>query len=402
MCVLCKGARMLCGKERCPLLVKFYSMAKTKPLLDSLKIEGSSPPGVFVGRIGWPNVFVGPLIPPIKGDTSMLDQPELWLDKSIEEIADFRFQLVRGKYVTNVKNVESSNKIIQLTRELALAEASTSVEAEFSKKPVNKIVLNDEVQPFGPSAPLKKINIENIKTEQKIEKVYSDTDMKAKDAILYLYEKNILISQIQKAFSVGAFGIEKRRCFVPTRWSITAVDSNISKVFVDEIKNYACINEFRVFESWKLDNRFVVLMLPGHWSYELIEAWYPNTIWNPGNKTVIFSDSEGFEGRTEYPDIGGCYFAARLAVSDYLRKERRQACIVILRESHPGYIMPVGVWNVRENVRAALKGEMRKFATLNEALGYISTRLKIRLPDWIANSKLLRDFLFQKRLSDFK
>jgi len=37
-----------------------------------------------------------------------------------------------------------------------------------------------------------------------------------------------------------------------------------------------------------------------------------------------------------------------LAVCDQLVKERRQATVIVLREARPGYIMPVGVWQVRE------------------------------------------------------
>ena len=90
LCALCKG-RLYCGKDRCPLLVKFYAQIKNKPLIDSRFIDGSSPPGVFVGRYGYPKVYVGPLIPPLHGDTSLLDTPEYWVGKSIEEITNFRF-----------------------------------------------------------------------------------------------------------------------------------------------------------------------------------------------------------------------------------------------------------------------------------------------------------------------
>ncbi|MBU4076702.1 MAG: hypothetical protein KKI06_08355, partial [Euryarchaeota archaeon] len=93
LCILCRGAKLLCGKQRCPVLVKFYSRVRLKPLTDSLNIEGSSPPGVFVGRIGYPYVSVGPLIPPEHGDTTLLDTPEMWLGKSIDDIVDFRSQL---------------------------------------------------------------------------------------------------------------------------------------------------------------------------------------------------------------------------------------------------------------------------------------------------------------------
>jgi len=401
LCILCRGAKLLCGKQRCPVLVKFYSRAKVKPLTDSLNIDGSSPPGVFVGRIGYPYVSIGPLIPPLHGDTTLLDTPEMWLGKSIDDIVDFRSQLVRGKHLVHIRDLEG-NRIIEATREMALCTSPIDVEAEFLKKPSARLVLDDEVQPFCPTAPLKKIDVGNTKFDQRMEKANNDTDLLAKDAVLGLYKDGTLVSSIQKAFSVGSFGEGKARRFVPTRWSITAVDSMIGANLMEKMKDFPLINEYLVFESWQLDNRFLVLMMPKPWSYELIEAWYPNTVWNPFGKDVaIMSSSEGYEGRTTYAEIGGCYYAARLAVNEYLVKEKRQARVVILREAHPGYIMPVGVWNVRENVRAALLNAPRKCASMNEAFEYISTRLVIPKERWIKESAILKETLFQRGLEDF-
>jgi hypothetical protein len=401
VCAFCKGSKMLCGKERCPILVRFYASMKTKKLIDSLTIDGSSPPGVFVGRIGYPYVSVGPLVPPLHGDTSLLDTPELWLGKSIDEIVDFRSTLVRGKHRVNVTDIDE--KIAEKTRSLALSINPADVEAEFMKKPAGRLVLDDEVQPYGPSAELKKMNIGSIKFDDKIEKAYYDTDLKAKDAVLELYKKGALVSRIQKAFSVGALGIKKHRRFVPTRWGITAVDSMIGRELREKVKTYPLINKFRIYESWELDNRFIILMMPILWRYELVEAWYPNTVWNPrGKKIVIFSSSEGYHGRKTYAEIGGCYYAARLAATEFLSLERRQAGVVILREAHPGYIVPVGVWNVRENVRNAFRNPPRKFETLNEGLSYISSRLDIKISRWINNSRILKDVIYQKRIEDYE
>jgi hypothetical protein len=74
---------------------------------------------------------------------------------------------------------------------------------------------------------------------------------------------------------------------------------------------------------------------------------------------------------------------------------------VILREAHPGYIMPVGVWNVRENVRAAVAEKPKLFNNLKEGLNYIQTRLDIPLSTWIENSWMLRQRLHQRRIEDF-
>ena len=402
LCALCRGTKLLCGKERCPIIVKYHSRDKIKPLTEKIKIGGSSPPSVFIGRIGYPKVSIGPMIPPIMGDTSIIDTPEQWLDKSLDEIVDFRSMLIRGKYNVDIYDVESSNKIVEYTRELALSKNSIFTEAIFSKKPYGKISFFDETQPHGPSAPIKKFDITNPKYDHKIEKAYYDTDLKSKEAVFNLYKNGVKISKIQKAFSVGAFGIKKYRRFVPTRWSITAVDSTIGKTLIKKTKTYPWINEYRVYYHNQYDNRWAIIMIPSEWQYELIEAWYPNTTWNPyGRKISIFNSYEFNKGRKTYAEIGGCYYSGRLAVNEQLNKERRQAGSVILREAHPGYIMPIGVWNVRESVRKALKQKYKKFETLNQSLIYISKKMDIPIQRWINNSAVLKNKLFQKKLEDF-
>lgn len=402
VCALCRGTKMLCGKTRCPVVVRFHSRDKIKPLIDKTRIGGSSPPSVFIGRIGYPKVAIGPMIPPFMGDTSLIDTPELWLDKKLEDIVDFRSMLIRGKHLVNIYDVEKPDKIIEYTRELALSDNSVYAEALFEHKPSGRIIFYDEVQPHGPSAPLKRFDITNPKYEHHIEKAYYDTDLKSNEAIYQLYKDGVQISKIQRAFSVGAFGLKKHRCFVPTRWSITAVDSTIGEALMKKTKTYPWINEYRVYHHNQFDNRWVVLMMPSEWQYELIEAWYPNTTWNPyGRGISIFNSYEFYKGRTTYAEIGGCYYAARLAVNETLNKEHRQAGVVVLREAHPGYIMPIGVWNVRESVRQALKQPYQKFETLEQALIQVSKIMDIPLQRWIRNSAILKNQLYQKRLEDF-
>ena len=56
-------------------------------------IYGNSPPSIFVGSYNYPKVNIGPMVPPVTGDTSIYDFPERWLDKSLEEILNFRSSL---------------------------------------------------------------------------------------------------------------------------------------------------------------------------------------------------------------------------------------------------------------------------------------------------------------------
>ena len=402
LCVLCRGTKLLCGKSRCPIIIRYHSKEKFKPKINKFSIYGSSPPSVFIGRYGYPKISIGPMIPPLKGDTSIIDTPELWLNKSIEDIVDFRSMLIRGKYNVDAFDVENNNKIIEYTREIALSKNSVFSEAIFEKKPKGKIFFYNEAQPHGPSAPIKKFDISNTKYDQHIEKAFYDTDLKSKNAILNLYQNKVKISQIQRAFSVGAFGIKKSRRFVPTRWSITAVDSLIGEEMIKKTKENPIINEYRVYYLNQFDNRWIIIMLPNKWEYELIEAWYPNTTWNLyGKKISIFNSYEFYNGRKDYAEIGGCYYAARLSVNEILNKEKRQAGIVILRESHPGYIMPIGVWNVRESVRKALKQNYQKFEKISSALTFVKNHLDISIDRWIKNSAILKNRLYQKRIFDF-
>jgi len=383
-------------------MVKVNFFLKSVPLLASEDVAGFSPPSVFIGRIGYPHVYAGPLVPPVDEDTSIFDMPEQWFGRTMDEIIGFRSLLVRGKYRVHVQKFNEGGRIMEQTRELALAENCVDMELNLTKKPKGSIFMDDDVQPFGPSAPMRDLHLGTTKFEHRVEKAYRDTDLKAVQAVRELYGKGVMVTKIQRAFSVGAFGIEKNRRLVPTRWSITAVDDIISKDLIQKVKTYPEINEFRVYESVYMDNVFEILMIPAQWSYESMEAWYPGTVWNPnGNKIAVYSDWEGNNGRTTYAAIGGCYYSARLATCELLVKERRQATVIVLREARPGYIMPIGVWQVRENVRNAMKQKPFLFEKLDESLKFIGSRFEIPLKRWITQSSLLKNALFQKRMTDF-
>jgi len=401
ICVLCKGSRLLCGKTRCSIMLKVNYFLKSVPLMGE-DIAGMSPPSVFIGRIGYPNVYAGPLVPPVHEDTCIYDLPEHWFGKSMDEIVGFRSLLVRGKHRVNVQKFMGAGKILDQTRELALADSCVDIELHLTKKPRSSIFLDDDVQPFGPSAPIRDLHVGNSRYDDKIEKAYYDTDLRATQAVIELYNRGVMVSKIQKAFSVGAFGLEKKRRLVPTRWSITAVDDIVSKNLREKVKTFPEINEFRVYESIYMDNVFEILMIPQQYSYESMEAWYPGTVWNPTGKSIaIFSDWEGNNGRTTYAQIGGCYYSARLATCEQLVKERRQATVIVLREARPGYIMPIGVWQVRENVRNAMHQKPFLFKSLAESLQFIGSRFEIPMQRWIMQSELLKQALFQKKITDF-
>ena len=379
-------------------LKKFYKF-KTIDLIKSNEIYGSSPPDLFIGRIGYPDVFIGPMVPPTLGDTEVMGTPELWVGKTIPEIVELRSSLVRGMYRTKVTNADKG-RVEEAVKEIALAEKFTNIELMLKHTPSLKMSFSENSQPFGPSAPLTKISMGNIKAEQHVEAAYLDTAMTASNAIIELYDKGIPVSKIQKALAAGLLGRGRSRRFVPTRWSITATDDTLSKHKLSSIKEMETIDSYKIYEKTALDNRWIIIFSPGRWEYESMEAWYPNTTWNTNSSQIdIGASYESFEGRKTYAEIGGCYYAARLAVSELLEKIQAQAKVLILREVHSGYIMPVGVWNVREHVRDALKGTPAEFSSFSEALSYASKKLEIPIKTWSQYSVMLKKMLYQKYLA---
>jgi len=362
-------------------LNRLYSRMKFRSVDLKEKISGSSPPSVFVGRFGYPKVFVGPLVPPVHGDTMIMDFPESWLAKSRNDIIDFRFSLVRGKQSVNVREM---NKTTELLRQIALAKKSLDINAEFTKKPRGTF-FREDIQPFGPSAPIKSIEVSNEKLEPRLEKAHYDTDLLARDAIVDLYSHDLPVSTLQKAFSVGAFGLEVNRKLVPTRWSITAVDSTLSSHLLDEIRSYPVLDTYQVYEYNAMNTHFLILLLPTPWQYEMLEAFIKVL----GNEELVFSDYELYKGRADYASIGGCYYSGRLAIVEKLRAMKKQAGAIVFRESYPGYI-PLGVWLVRECMRAALDGKPREFADMKTAMSFISSKLQLPITRFRAASRLIK------------
>lgn len=398
-CPICRGTKLLCGKSKCPVILEYeIYLDSIIPKLSS-HIYGNSPPSIFIGRLGYPKVMVGPLLPPIMGDTSYYGTPEKWLNLSIEEILKISSNLVYGRKRLDVKEARKESRFYQDVLDIAISKYSPEVEMEFEGKPVKYIVFSEEVTPFGPAGNIKNISLGTLKIDYRVEKRVSDYDLKAEDGVIQLYLNGLSITAIQRVFSIGGLGTKKERKIVPTRWSITAVDDIIGKYLYKRVKKNPTISEILVYEYSALGNKFIILMLPGNWAYEFLEAWFPGTFWNRyGVLPVIYSDYETFKGRTEYAAIGGCYYASRLATLEYLRKIGRQAIIIVFREVYSDYLFPVGVWIVRECVRSAYKTKPIKFDNLPDAVNYVFKRLKLPASRWINASKLLNILLKQVKL----
>ncbi len=402
MCLQCRGAKLLCGKPRCPIIVKAQAMAKQMAPMSGDEIDGSSPPGVFVGRQGYPRISIGPLVPAQFGDTAILDTPEEWLGRPLDQIVDYRFSLVRGNSRTKVDEAANPGRLLSSLQELAMAAKPVDTELKLTKPPRQVLTLSEDTQPYGPSAPLQQFKISNPSVDRRIEKVHYDRAMRAVDAVEELYSKGVLVTRIQKAFSLGMFGNGSRRKVVPTRWSITAVDSTISLSQLERVKHNPTIDEFRVYSFRAYDNQYVAILLPEPWRFEWIEAWFPNTTWNQfSTAPYMIGDYEEYFGRTSYAKVGGCYYSTRLAVAEALAREGRQAAAIVLRETYPGFIMPLGVWNIRESIRRLMQEPFEKHETFRGAMGSALSKLVIPPPKWKDESALITRELNQTKITSY-
>jgi hypothetical protein len=376
--------------------IQFLSTNSAK--LASETLSGATPPSVFIGRYGYPKVKVGPMVPPFHGDTTILDKPEMWLGKSLEDIVRYRLSLVRG--VSDINVHATSGRYIETLQELAMASKSAESEALFEKKPVADIEQEKDLgesAPFGPVAPLKSFKTASLSIDKRLENAYYDKDLRAAEAIVDLFQQEVEVSRIHRVLSVGMLGLQKNRRLVPTRWSISATDNIISVSLIKSIVSYAQIDLFEVYKHSHLGNYYSVILIPDDvWSFEMKEVWFDKN----GNlgMGVDFEEARGLD---HYPSIAGAYFAARLGVAEHLAQRRRKAAALVLREIHSDYVMPVGVWQIREGIRVALKNEKRQFESFENALSFACISLSASRKEWIRGSKIIEQKKEQMRITDF-
>ncbi|MFH1450896.1 MAG: Nre family DNA repair protein [archaeon] len=393
ICLLCKGSRALCGHKDCPRLAAVRVAPKINEAIDK-DFFGPSP-SVFVGRVGYPNINVGPM-GTFEAMPYQNDNPPEWLSLDYSTIIELRTTLLRSK---KKQNIFSKNYFIDENQQLALASKPTDIEMNFTKKPEYKVTFSEYIRPMGPSASLEKLRItENPRIDRKVDYIVND-DLKAAEQAVSLFNTNIDVYKITNILSIGSLGLEKNKKLVPTRWSITATDDILGKNLIERVKDYKSVNDFLVFESNKLDNHFLVMLMPGSWEFENFEAWAPGGIWTQGlTSSFITQEYEPWRGRTKYAEKqAGGYYASRLGVVEALNEFRRQARVVVFREVNEGYVVPLGVWQVRENVRNALREMPMKFDTRESALEHIDSKLQLPIENYIKQSRMLR----QARLSDY-
>jgi len=370
---------------------------KLEKRLSGENIFGSSPPAVFVGSWNYPKVLAGPLVPPLPSvDSSIMDLPELWLEKPMDEILRYRFTLVRGKHPVDVKTARMPGKLLSTFQEVVMSSKPTDTEMWFTKKPRLDIVFSAREPPSGPSASISRaILAENPKVPRPVDRVVSDTDLRATEGVMNLYDSDISQRHITRMLSIGLLGWKRRRRIVPTEWSITAVDDVLGRRIHEEILSYPWINDFTLFGHQALGNNVQILLFPSSWVFEAQEVWLVSSA------PVPAADWEFTRGRRSYAeDLGGAYYASRLLVLEYLRRTRRQAGAIVFMEVYPEWI-PLGVWRFREIAREALRKQPVRFDTLEQSLNELQKRLRLPLEKWLERSRILRWHKTQRKLTSF-
>jgi hypothetical protein len=374
---------------------KFISAYSAK--FETKVLHGATPPSIFVGEYGYPKVALGPMVPPILGNTSIFDSPELWSGLSFEQVVTYRINLIRG--ITRQRVDHLSGRFMDQLREIAMSESPIDSVMTLQKEPKHEFQLNrlDNDSLSWLASPLDKLEISSGATDKRLEKIYEDTSLLASNAIIQLYISGVPISKISRALSIGLLGTSKKRKLVPSKWSISATDNVLSNYLKRKIVEYPQIDHYEVYLFEHLHNLYSVILIPDSFlNFEMIEAWIAEN-----DRHSLQSDSESRDRINSSPKIAGAYFAGKLAVEEHLYSRKRSSSSIIIREVGPEYVIPLGVWQVREGVRATLKQICLKFDNLKSAVLYATSRTSLPKNEWISKSKILRNLSMQSRISDF-
>lgn len=298
-------------------------------------------------------------------------------------------------HVSDASRPEGS--VLDAMQQLAMSSKALDVEVKLARKPSFAFEFDQHASPIGNPAPVEKIRVvDNASVLRAVDTVVSDNDLKTADALRYLRGR-IPIYNISKILSVGLLGAKGQRKVVPTRWSITAVDSNIGNLILDEVKGFDEVDKPQLYRNEYLFNDYQILLLPRRYQYELVEIDLTESMKFP----KVGSDNEPFLGRKTYAtETAGGFYAARVSVLDALSRMRRQAAVLIVREVKPEYNVPVGVWEVRETVKGAFEKPPLKFETEEEAFNAISQHT-ITGNLWKSKSTMYRTLREQMEIIQF-
>lgn len=410
---LCDSCRRS-GRVWCPHNAALEIRARLSASLKQ-EMSGPTPPSVFVGHNFYPNVYWGPMLS--ASEEGSVDDPSQMYGMSMERIIESRASLVRGMKRGGVK---TGGRALEEAQLAAMSIKPVDSEARFTRAPVFSLELDDVAHPSGASAPLERFRVQdNPVVPKKVDELEQEGVL-ANEAVRELLLSGFDVHYLTKLLTAGILGKKDNRKLVPTKWAITATDDMAAKRFMESVRDCREISEIRVYSNTYLENHFEILLLPGSWEYEQFETaltkeseelkakrqaasglHYSEASWEKWKHDGRINMSEEYEpfgGRSAYAEKqGGGYYAARFAVAEALYRMGRQARAIVFREIGTGYDVPVGVWEVRENVRHAFLGKPEKFETRPQAMAHLAEKLAVPVGEYVKRSRVLA----QRRLTEF-
>lgn len=379
-CVYCKGTKNMCGLGYCPVLRKIRAQHLHGRELKETLFGASNEP--FVGSSNYPDISWGPVL----ALGNALDERgiyELGYGKAVE----YRASVVKGRRFGGIRPGKRS---VAETQEAALSVRPVDLEVGFSRKPAYDMRFSSLVAPAGASAPMRKVRLcDNPKIPRRVDTIIEE-GRKARESAIELYGRGLGNYYITNVLSVGKLGLHENRVMVPTRWSITATDDMLGKHLMERVRGYRQVNNVWVFtHESSFSNHYEIIIIPGAWEFENFEAWSPKSLWNQGAAMRVSVEHEPFSGRSKYAQLqAGAYYAVRLAVLEFLEGIRRQGRVVAIREVYEGYQVPVGVFQVRENVRDAMQSP-EMFSSVGGALEDVGGRLRVPMGEYVRRSRVI-------------
>ena len=401
-CIKCRGVLDMCRQGRCELLQAVRSRIPEVRGLGKI-IEGPSPPDVFVGHRGYPDIGVGPLVPPAEAVSGgpVLGQISDLVAAPIEDVVAFRSLLFHARQNTTVRTRRKLPRLLEVAQEVAMSVRPVDTEVEFTRPPPARLMMNLDpfAAPMGPGLEAERGRVVGQPiVPKRVDQLVGDGDASAVTAATELFHAGVGEDHIHRLMSVGLLGRTNSRRLVPTRWSITAVDDTLSKDLAVGVRDLQELGDVHLYSGTLKGNHFHILLLPRPWAYEMVEAWIRGSLW--AAETSIVTDREGHDGRSSYArNVTGAYYAARLAVLEHLTSMGRQAMAVVYREVTEEYWAPLGVWVIREGVREALRGKAERFDSIDDGVSAVSSR--VRLHEWYKRSIHINEARTQRRLEDF-
>ncbi|MCA9495379.1 MAG: hypothetical protein KC589_00415 [Nanoarchaeota archaeon] len=370
--------------------LEFYKEIKKyqKELKPTKEIEGF-PCSAIVGEKNYPNLATHNISN--ENQKSSYQNTSEIVKKNYNDIIKLKAKNILG--TTNQIYIKKTNeKINEEIQNIYKSKKSIEFASNFEKElSFKKILINKVSGIIGSKNPLISLKAtQNTTTSKQIEK-YSKNDIKAKEAIISLYERGINEHQIINLLALGSFGIQINKKLVPTKWAISAYDQTLEKHLHKKIIYYKPIEDFEIYEHKDKGNHFVIILIPDTFQAEIIESF-------PG---AIEKDYVNFDNKLhkESPETSGGYYATKFPIFEQLIERKKQAAFISLRIIS-NYDIPLGVVFVRESVRAALKNKI--FKTSNEK--ELENFLHIKFPNHsrlYQTSNVLVEKKKQKKLNAF-